>query len=99
MCKERLANQLIVIYFQQNHYIANTISRRIARYREFGITNHIIERYIDFAFLNVHDFNDNEPKPLTMEDLLGIFGVWFCCMCCSLTTWLIEMGMSLKRHN
>lgn len=91
VCKERFANQLIVNYFQQNHYLADEISMRISWYREFGITNHIISKYIDFEFLSMQSVSD-EKEALKLRDLIAVFGLWGFCLGISFASWLIEMG-------
>lgn len=99
MCKERFANQLIVNYFQQNHFLADEISKRISWYREFGITNHIISKYIDFAYLSMQSVEE-EKEALKLRDLVAVFGVWGCCLGFSFITWLIEISCGCyKRRN
>lgn len=90
ICKERFVNNQMVFYFQRNHFIADKIGEKIEWLREFGITNYLIERYVDLKFLVAPPVK-GKTEPLTFYDLKGIFIVWLCGIIVSWVVLILEI--------
>lgn len=75
ICKERLVVNQLVFYLQKNHYLTEKFSEKIEWFREFGITNHILAKYVDTSFKNKR--NADEKEAMKFHELSAIFGLWF----------------------
>lgn len=74
-CKERLVNNQLVFYLQKNHYLAEEFSEKIEWFREFGISNHIISKYVNPDYLRKTKREDVK-EPLKFHELTATFGLW-----------------------
>lgn len=94
ICKERFVNNQMVFYFQRNHFIADKIGETIEWLREFGITNYLIERYVDLKFLITPPIQ-GKTEPLKYYDLTGIFIIWLGGLIVSILVCILEISFNM----
>lgn len=89
IAKELFVNNQLVFYFQRNHFLAEKFSKKIDSYREAGLIDEIISRYVD-VHLNGKIVNQKSLSPLTLSKLAAIFGVWLSGLVVSIVAFFFE---------
>jgi hypothetical protein len=97
LCKERLVQNQLVFYLQRQHYLAEEFSHKIEWFREFGITNYIISKYVDSTFRSMHQADD-EKEALIFYELSATFGLWLSGLVLALVIFIVEIMYGTKTH-
>jgi len=93
--KERFVTNQMVFYLQENHFLADHFSEKIEWFRDFGITNFILDEFVDTVHIHI-SAPENTSKPLKFSELSGIFTIWIVGLAAAATVCLIEIGMEYK---
>ena len=93
--KERFVTNQMVFYLQENHFLADHLSEKIEWFRDFGITNYILDEFVDTGHIHI-SAPESTSKPLKFHELSAIFTVWIVGLAAAATTCLIEIGMGCK---
>lgn len=89
IAKELFVNNQLVFYFQRNHFLVEKFSKKIDSYREAGLIDEIISKYVDVN-LNGKIGNQKSLSPLTLSKLAAIFGVWLSGLVLSIVAFCFE---------
>lgn len=93
---ERFVTNQMVFYLQENHFLAEHFQDKINWFREFGITNFILSKFIDPLYLKKFP-PDSKSEPLTLKELSAVFYIWFGGLGAAGVGFLIEIGIGCKK--
>lgn len=96
VCKEEVWNAMIVVYYQKNFYLVETINRKIEIFLSSGIVNHIIGRYVDMRFWNVKPV-EKGPSQLSFQHLKGAFSLWAILL--AIASFVFSLEVILTRYS
>lgn len=93
---EQFVTNQLVFYFQRSHFLAEKFSEKIDSFREAGLIEKIMSKYVDQKFLK----SKHTPDPhisLNLSHLFAIFALWLCGLLVSIVTVMIELFLFRKR--
>lgn len=76
VAQEQFVTNQLVFYFQRNHFLAETISRKLEAFRESGLIEKLTSKYVDMRFLKSK--LTQQPSALTFKNLSAVFGIFLC---------------------
>lgn len=93
VCNEILVTIPIVILFQKNHFLIQTINDKLALFHSAGLIDFWVSKYIDKMFIKSLQSRHHHPKQLNMRQLLGGFQIWIICCVIGSITFFVEIAM------
>lgn len=93
ICEEELGMINIVMYFPKSFYLTSKINYQIGQFSASGITQHIIDKYVDLRYYRVREMK-KEPRAFTFNQLRGAFHLWM--ICCSICIFAFLAELSFK---
>lgn len=94
ICKERFVKNQLVFYLQRNHFLVEKFSEKIELFREFGIMNFIISKYVDSNFRGSRE--EDEREALKFRELSATFGLWIGGLAAGFIVFIIEILYNFK---
>lgn len=82
----------MVFYLQENHFLADHMSEKIEWFRDFGITNYILDEFVDTEHVRLGQ-PESTSKPLHFNELSAIFTIWILGLALAAIICLIEIGI------
>lgn len=75
VAQELFVTNQLVFYFQRNHFLSEKFSEKIDRFREAGLIEKLMSKYVDMRFLKLK-LPQRPPSALTLPNLSAVFGLF-----------------------
>lgn len=90
VAQEKFVTNQLVFYFQRNHFLVDKMSDKIEAFREAGLINYLISKYVDNRFLKKKT-KEKLLRPLTVANLSAVFRIWASVLFLSFLMFLVEL--------